>query len=585
MSVNIGKLNKGGLGSTSFGTKKSGLSSQAAKNLSGSSAATKSSIFKFGQQKRSNFVPGEHVRKDMSKYDYSGVRASRNAGIGRTAQAGYTSHLGNIGTIGANTYTVNNNTSYQKGMMIGQLTLGAFGLLNQMGVFGGNNNSSSPSLGDRLDDVLSNVSLGGNNSPSAISGSISAMISATDAAGLRSAIVNANSELSNMTGMSNIYETQASQAKELIDGQGEYKQAKATAEKNTSKAKEAFSLSKKQFEGTKASRNTTLGQINQLDSKYGEAVSKYTQAHDAKVSADSKYEQSKGVTSQCQANYNNAKATYESTPDTITDANGNQVENPAKKQAETVMKQAEERLTQAKKAEEEAKVNAEKAKDAEDVALRNKEALYDQLGDKKAEADRLEAQLNKQQELVDKKNEDVSAKEKEYNIAQENEEFVDSKISVAKEAIELNKQHKVNVRELTEAIESETKRLNKLESKAEKQDKKATKNFNSASEMYKKQDKNNNGVIDEDETSSLKTKNINRKTGKGNDAIDKRDSYDSNYDFTRWKNETLMKQAPDFTISSEQYRRGTAPNGEEVYYKGNTPIDEKTYKIARGISS
>ena len=229
------------------------------------------------------------------------------------------------------------------------------------------------------------------------------MISATDAAGLRSAIVNANSELSNMTGMSNIYETQASQAKTLIDGQGEYKQAKATAEKNTSKAKEAFSLSKKQFEGTKASRNTTLGQINQLDSKYGEAVSKYTQAHDAKVSADSKYEQSKGVTSQCQANYNNAKATYESTPDTITDANGNQVENPAKKQAETVMKQAEERLTQAKKAEEEAKVNAEKAKDAEDVALRNKEALYDQLGDKKAEADRLEAQLNKQQELVDKK--------------------------------------------------------------------------------------------------------------------------------------------------------------------------------------
>ena len=42
MSVNIGKLNKGGLGSTTFGTKKSGLSSKAAKNLSGSSAATKS---------------------------------------------------------------------------------------------------------------------------------------------------------------------------------------------------------------------------------------------------------------------------------------------------------------------------------------------------------------------------------------------------------------------------------------------------------------------------------------------------------------------------------------------------------------
>lgn len=583
MSVNIGKLNKGGLGSTSFGTNKktTGLSSQAAKNLSGSSSATKSSVFQFGRAKRSNFVPGQHVRKDMSKYDFSGTRARLNAGVGATSRASYTSSIGNVGTT---TYTVNNNTSYQKGMVVGQILNGTFGLLNQLGVFGGNNNGSS-SLSDRIDSALSGLgnSSSGNVS-SSISGSVSAMSSATDAASLREAIVGANGQLSSLKGMDSIYESQAANAEKLISDKGEYKEAETKAKSNVKNAESDLGTAKKQFEGTKAGRNTVLGQINQLDSKYGEAVNKYTQAHDARVSADSKYEQSKGVTSQCQTNYNNAKATYESTPDKIQDANGNMVDNPAKKQAETVMKQAEERLNQAKKAEEEAKTAAEKAKTAEDEALKNKDALKEQLGDKKAEAEKLEQQLNKQQTLVDKKNEDVSVKEKEYNIAKENEALVESKISVAQEAIDLNKQHKANVRDLTKAIESETKRLNSLESKAEKQDKKATKNFDSAIDKYNKQDANKNGVIDDNETSRFKTNSINRKNAKGNEAVDKRNTLDSNYDFTKWKNEVLMKQTP-VVIDGEQYRKGTAPNGQEVYYRGNMPIDEDTYKKAVGVSS
>lgn len=584
MSVNIGKLNKGGLGSTSFGTNKktTGLSSQAAKNLSGSSAATKSSVFQFGRAKYSNFVPGKHVSKNMSKYDFSGTRARLNAGVGATSRTAYASHIGNVGTA---TYNVNNNTSYQKGMVVGQILNGTFGLLNQLGVFGGNNNGSS-SLGDKIDNAFSglgNISSG--NVSSSISGSVSAMSSATDAASLREAIVGANGQLSSLKGMDSIYESQAADAEKLISGKGGYKEAETKAKSNVKDAESNLGTAKKQFEGTKAGRNTVLGQINQLDSKYGEAVNKYTQAHDAKVSADSKYKQAQGVTSQCQTNYDNAKATYDSTPDKIQDANGNMVDNPAKKQAETVMKQAEERLNQAKKAEEEAKTAADNAAKAETTALQNKDALKDQLGDKKAEADKLEQQLNKQQALVDKKNEDVSVKEKEYNIAKENEAFVESKISVAQEAIELNKQHKANVKDLTKAIESETKRLNSLESKAEKQDKKATKKFNSAIDKYNKQDANGNGVIDDDETSRFKTNSINRKNAKGNQAVDKRNALDSDYDFTKWKNNVLMKQSPDATINGEQYRKGTAPSGETVYYRGNMPIDEDTYKKAVGVSS
>lgn len=78
MSVDFAKLNKPGLGSGTFGVKRSstGVSAQAARNLANSSAATKSSIF--SNTRSPNFVAGQNVAKQSSRYSYQGARMRAN---------------------------------------------------------------------------------------------------------------------------------------------------------------------------------------------------------------------------------------------------------------------------------------------------------------------------------------------------------------------------------------------------------------------------------------------------------------------------------------------------------------------------
>ena len=113
MAVDFGKLNRAGLGASSFGTRRTtGTSAQATRNLANSSVATKSSLFSFKGASRTNFVPGRNVSQNMHKYNYQGMRASLNSGAGRTyapSHAGHV-HAPNMGNIGTVTY---NNQDYQ----------------------------------------------------------------------------------------------------------------------------------------------------------------------------------------------------------------------------------------------------------------------------------------------------------------------------------------------------------------------------------------------------------------------------------------------------------------------------------------
>lgn len=141
MSVDFKKLNKAGLGASSFGTRKTtGTSAQATKNLTSSSAATKSSLFSFRGSTRTNWTPGQMVSRNMHKYDYQGVRASLN-GVGGGRRTYTPSHISG-GYSNSGMPNIKYNNSYANGMMIGQTIMAGISLLNQMGVFGENNNQN-----------------------------------------------------------------------------------------------------------------------------------------------------------------------------------------------------------------------------------------------------------------------------------------------------------------------------------------------------------------------------------------------------------------------------------------------------------
>lgn len=584
MSVELNKLNRAGFGSgvTGANKKSSGIASQATKNLANSSAASKSSIFNFNNPSKFKFTAGVNNVKNMHKANYQGVRASLNSRTYTPSNAGKVSS-------GSNTvkYNVKNGLSqeYQLGGVAGQIFGGLFSLLNKSSVNGGGENVQTQSSTKQLDQILS----GGNNtSISLASGSaasaISGMSSAQDASSLRGAIVSANAQLSSLQAQSGVYNNQATAAQKLIESQGQLTQEKATAEEGTKTAKNDLGSAKEQLRATQAGRDNLINSVSQLNASYGKAVQQYTQAHDANVKAKADYTQAQSVTSQCQSSYDSALSAYNSTPEKIQDANGNMIDNPAKARAKTVMDNAKTRLDQAKQKEAAAKEKQLQTESAENTANTAKTKAAEQLGAEKDKVKEAEKKLESAQELVDKKNTGLSTAEATLEKATEKEAFISDKIDSAKSAVEELKVYNQNVKELTNAIAKENKRLTSLEEKAEKYDNKASKGITKNTTKYNEMDTNHNNVIDADETNKFKTRGMERRNERINNNISSRDAADSDYQFTKWKNETLMKQSP-ITVNGEAYRKGTAPNGQEVYYRGTMPIDEDTYKKAVGVSA
>ena len=188
---------KNGMARTaSFGSSSSSSSQnikkQAAQNLSSGRVNT----FSF-RDRSAGWVRGQNTIKGRYDYNYTAARERLNARTGYTAPAiDYSS----IGMLDQN-ITVNNNTSFMKGQIIGGLVVGVlsgvFGLLN-------NNNSFAPGsvesqgAGAQLDAGLgafSGVSMAGTVSSAAAQNAITGMESATNSATLSTSIASAQEQL------------------------------------------------------------------------------------------------------------------------------------------------------------------------------------------------------------------------------------------------------------------------------------------------------------------------------------------------------------------------------------------------------
>lgn len=576
MSVNIGQLNKAGLAKRAFGVNKktTGVSTQAAKNLTNSSSASKSTVFSFGQSRGANWVGGQHINRDKSKYNYQGMRAQANS---RT----YTpQRSGSATSVGRNTvnYQVDNGSAYMKGVAIGQTISAGISLLNQLGVFDklkGDNSTLSNS--DKLTQAMEAMT-GSSGAPTEVSGLISKMDSCSDSGSLRGAIAEANGQLYSMNGMSGIIQADADKATQgMAQFESNYDNAKS-AEKT---AKDQLGQANKNLEGAKVGRDNALNEVSKADSQYGEATRVYTQAHDAHVEAKTNHTSAQAATQRADASLKSAESTLASTDKYLTDSNGNKVENPAYAQAERAVEQAKKDLQQAKDAEQAAKEKMDAAAEAETKAADDKKVAYESLGDKKAAVDTAEKKLKQQQGFVDTAKTNQGKATDNLAAAQEKRITAKNLVDSAEGAIYKLQTHTKNVSKLKEAISKQTKRLGELEQKEQKNydkyDGKAQKGI----------DKNNARqqtiVGDVDTRAERRTVGKMDKTNSSVQSnLNKRDQYADNVSDSQWIKNTLMKQPANVIVGGEQYRTGKTPSGQTVYYRGNMPISEEEYKNVAG---
>ena len=566
MAVDFGKLNKAGLGASTFGARKTtGTSAQAAKNLQSSSVATKSSLFSFKGSPRTNWVPGQHVSKGQHQYNYQGMRASLNGASGpRRSYAPQFS--GPVGNYGMQNVKVNND--YAKGMVIGQTIVAGMSLLNQLGVFGGNDGVKSSSLGDKLGDALGNLGGGGGVTGSSISGSISAMDSASDSASLRTAILGAEGQLSSMNSMTQSLTDAAEVAKGQIDGlEADVDKGEKTVKSNNQKVSNA----KNTVTARTNNRDNKQNALEKADANYGKAVDKYTKAHDAKIDAGIKYRAAVGAKVQAHDAYTSASAAYEATPATLPDGST----NPEKAKAKKAMDNAKAKLDEAIKQEAATKKALDDATTAETAAEKDKNQAYNNLTTNKEAVDLAEADLKNAQIQLDSSKEGLQFAKDDLAKSEDNLSIKKQELESANGKIETLKQHNEDVKTLSKSIEKAKTRLAKLE-KEEQED--WTKHNDKAAKGIAKNNERSNGIVGDVDTA--KERRLSRKMAKTNDEVDAhleaRNKNTNNVDLT-----FVMKQAPSFTDASGSYRTGTNPlTGNTVYAKDGQLISEEEYNAA-----
>lgn len=540
MSVDLSKLNRPGMAS-SFGSAskaRSGISSQATRNLANSSAANRTSLFSLKSGPKSNWVAGQQVSRDTSKYNYQGIRQRLNSGQVRKSGFYGTPSTARVAT---NTnFTIDNNSAYQKGMVAGQIISGAFSMLNKFGVFDSlKADKSAPTSNSKALDTAMN-SLGGIRTASTVSSAaassaIASMSGATDSASLRSAIADASNQLTSMDAQTGALETQAYNAE----------QNKATLESNVKEAKEDVKTKEQNLKNANnavdiktQNRDSKKLALQNADAAYGKAVDIYTQAHDATVAA---------------------RQTLANTPETITvtnpDGTTTTKPNPAYQKAKDALAAAEDR-------EEEAKASRDKAKEQVDTAKQGLKTAEDEL--------------NKAQEELDKAKDAQTAAAKALKESEAKLDKAEQELQSAEGAIEKFKQHKEDVQELQKAIEKEQKRLTKLEQ--EEQDK-YTDLTNSINAGVAKNDKRDDRFEKGD---VVFEKMVSRRMEKTNQQIredlNEKNAIQGNVNDTQYIKETLMKQPPDKTIGNMQFRKGVTPSGQEVYYRDSLPISKEEYE-------
>lgn len=549
MSVSLGKLNKAGLGNGSFGVNKktTGVSTQAAKNLASSSAATKSSVFSFGQSRGTNWVGGQHINRDTSKYNYQGIRNQANA------RGVYTPQRGNNISHAQTTvkYTGDDGTNFMKGQLIGQTIMGGINLLNQLGAFdklkGGNVSQTNSRT---LDSTFTENTAKTLNSSAATS-AMSGMSGASDSISLRGAIAEANGTLSNMN-----LEAQKGDYQKNYDtansNMSTYQADVSKTEKGVSSAKQDVSAANNSVETTTTVRDTKLIALKNADAVYGKAVEAHAQAQDA--------------TKVAEQGLSNAQATLSNTPPEIPDGNGGMKPNPAYQQAKEAVAQAETKLNEAKAAE-------EKAKAERDTAKENVDSSNQAVKDAEAQLDKAQDQLGKAKDAQTKAQVALKTAENACDKA---------KITLEKAEADIDKfkAYQQDTKELQSAIDKQMKRLEKMEKEEQEDYSKLTNNINKG---VAKNDKRA-AQINPNDGMNLKEKWLEYKSNRTNNKmagqLDKKDGLAPMNADTNYIAE-LKKQTPDFTVGGQNYYQGTSPSGEKVFLRDNMPITEEMFKMAQ----
>ena len=146
MSMNSLKLNLPGFGGSNT-RKTNGVSTQAKRNLSNSSAASRSTHFQLSGKKGFGFVSGQFVTKGSNKFNYDAQRAyynSRGSGVSTrtyTPPYGMGMNQSIMPNFGYSSKGMDFMNSLQMGTQIGKNT---FSFLNNIGVINTNNNGFVP---------------------------------------------------------------------------------------------------------------------------------------------------------------------------------------------------------------------------------------------------------------------------------------------------------------------------------------------------------------------------------------------------------------------------------------------------------
>ena len=531
MAVDFGKLNKAGLGASTFGARKTtGTSAQAAKNLQSSSAATRSSVFSFKGSPRTNWVPGQHVSKGQHQYNYQGMRASLNGASGpRRSYAPQFS--GPVGNYGMQNVKVNND--YAKGMVIGQTIVAGMSLLNQLGVFGGNDGVSSTSLGGKLGNALSGLGGGGVQPASdAIASTIGTMSGATDSSSLRAAIAEAKMKQAELQEQSPKLQEAANDAQGKMDGLAEkVADDQAACDKLTGEVS--------QKEQSVASCKTKLQSLN---SDYAKKCEGLETANANLDKATTELNEATSALATAEGELATAQALPPDTPgrDAKIQAAQTKVDNArARKQKAETDKAAKEK--------------------AQQDAQAAKEKAYNELQTGKEDVKKAEDQLNKaQKELKDKKAE-LDAKKKDLEKSKK-------ALADAKEAVEKFAANSQDLNALASNIKAQEKRLEKLE-KAE------IKEFNKLEKAIDKDNARNSDLMGKVDTSDgVSKRELKRldKVKRNNEENEARHIRAAQLEGPAF--ETSLKNAPMIKGSDGNEYKTFTLAGETYHYRNGQPI-------------
>ena len=533
MSIEFRKLNSRPGVSGSFGSRKtSGVSSQATKNLANASTANSTIKFSLKNTKKSGWVAGQNVSRGKNQFNYQGTRKALNGSFtpARTYSAPAVAET--------TTFTVNNNTAYQKGMIFGQILNGTFSLLNEFGVFdklkGGDTVQQTSS--QKLDSAMS--SMGGISTASTVSSSsassaIANMSGATDSASLRQAINGAETQLDTLSYVNTDkaqadYETTKSETTKLSN------EVKA-GEKDVKEKENAVGQANQQVEVATTKRDVAKKNLSSAMQKNTKCTQAYAEA---------------------KANLAAAQTAFENTPETITvtnlDGTTTTKPNPAKKEAQEALKQAEQAEQEAKKqlemSEEEVKQMEENVSSAENN-LKAEEKKLDNAKTKQTEA---EESLKESKSQLDKKKAELEEKEA---------------------ALEKFESDKKDYEKLSKEITEQKQRLQELEEKEQEQFEKL------GNKIETKTDKVLNRKIDASDGMSLVEKLRQKRNERAEDKIDKMSAERAELADNIAKTNILSDNANvQISANGEELRSGTLPSGQKVYFVGTREVSQNEYE-------